>query len=202
MRGGPNFGADSQSVASPAPTRVFAERDPSTTAWRGECPQRTLCPNPDLPCASRAAELLDTVGVHGRTGAPVTQIAAAGAKRVGSPAPDIVCVEREGQATRHTGTSGADGLFFPPWTTHSTTGTPPTGTRRCRARPNCLPRWPGVRPILPPGESFRPRSCMRIYALRLSGSRLSGDNGARPSRAVDRLHRRGPGAGPRPSPPL
>ena len=38
--------------------RVFAEHNPAATAWRGECRQRGLCPNPDLPGASRAAELL------------------------------------------------------------------------------------------------------------------------------------------------
>src|SRR5256885_2046764 len=78
--------------------RVFAEHDPSTTAWCGECPQRGLCPNPDLPCASRAAELFDAVGVHRRTGAPVPQIAAARAERVRSLDPDIAGVEREGIA--------------------------------------------------------------------------------------------------------
>ena len=73
--------------------RVFAEHDPAAIAWRGECRQRGLCPNPDLPCASRAAELLDAVGVHGRTGAPVPQIAAARAERVRSLDRDIARVE-------------------------------------------------------------------------------------------------------------
>src|ERR1700730_16850739 len=54
--------------------------------------------NPDLPCASCAAELLYAVGVHGRTGAPVPQIAAARAERVRSLDPDIARVEREGIA--------------------------------------------------------------------------------------------------------
>jgi hypothetical protein len=71
---------------------------PAATARRGECRQRSLCPNPDLPCASRAAELLYAVGVHGRTGAPVPQIAAARAERVRSLDPDIARVEREGIA--------------------------------------------------------------------------------------------------------
>jgi hypothetical protein len=44
---------------------------PVAAAWRGECRQRGLCPNPDLPLASPAAELLDAVDVHGRTRAPV-----------------------------------------------------------------------------------------------------------------------------------
>jgi hypothetical protein len=44
----------------------------------------------------RAAELLDAVGVHRRTGAPVPQIAAARAERVRSLDPDIARVEREG----------------------------------------------------------------------------------------------------------
>ena len=62
-------------------------------------PQRRLCPNPDLPpCAGRAAELLDAVGVHGRTAAPGPQIAAARTERVRSFDPDIAGVEREGIA--------------------------------------------------------------------------------------------------------
>jgi hypothetical protein len=59
-----------------------------------------------LPCAGRAAELLDAVGVHDRTAAPVPQIAAgpsrtgtsldldiAGAKRKGTAALDAVPLE-------------------------------------------------------------------------------------------------------------
>jgi hypothetical protein len=76
----------------------FAEHDPAATAWSGECRQRSLFPNPDLPRAGRAAELLHAVGVHGRTGAPVPQIAAARAERVRSLDPDIARVEREGVA--------------------------------------------------------------------------------------------------------
>ena len=76
--------------------RGFAEHDPAATAWSGECRQRGLGPNRDLACASRAAELLYAVGVHGRTGAPVPQIAAARAERVRSFDPDIARVEREG----------------------------------------------------------------------------------------------------------
>src|SRR5438132_8441999 len=76
----------------------FAEHDPAATAWRGERRQRSLCPNPDLPCAGRAAELLYAVGVHGGAGAPVPQIAAARAERVRSLDPDIAGVEREGIA--------------------------------------------------------------------------------------------------------
>src|SRR5262249_38087137 len=75
--------------------RVFAEHDPPPTAWRGECPQRSFGPNLDLPCASRAAELLDAIGVHGRPRPPVPQIAAARAERVRTFNPDIVRVERE-----------------------------------------------------------------------------------------------------------
>src|SRR5207249_7254543 len=78
--------------------RGFAEHDPAAAAWRGECGQRGLCPNPDLPCASCAAELLYAVGVHGRTSAPVPQIAAARRERVRSLDPDIARVEREGIA--------------------------------------------------------------------------------------------------------
>src|SRR5436190_8760193 len=78
--------------------RGFAEHDPAATAWRGECRQRGLCPNPDPPCAGRAAELLDAVGVHGCAGAPVPQIAAARAERVRSLDPDIAGVKREGIA--------------------------------------------------------------------------------------------------------
>jgi hypothetical protein len=77
---------------------VFAEHDPAAIAWRGEGRQRRLCPNLDLPWAGRAAELLDAVGVHGRTGAPVPQIAAARRERVRALDPDIARVEREGIA--------------------------------------------------------------------------------------------------------
>src|SRR5207237_8356956 len=78
--------------------RRFAEHDPAAIAWGGECRQRSLCPNPDLPAASRAAELLYAVCVHGRTGAAVPQIAAARAERVRSLDRDIAGVEREGIA--------------------------------------------------------------------------------------------------------
>jgi hypothetical protein len=57
-----------------------------------------VCPNPDLPDAGCAAELLDAVGVHGRTAAPGPQIAAARAERVRSLDPDIAGVERKGIA--------------------------------------------------------------------------------------------------------
>ena len=50
-------------------------------------PQRGLCPNSDLPCASRAAELPYAVGDNGRTGVRVPQIAAAGTERVRSRDP-------------------------------------------------------------------------------------------------------------------
>src|SRR5260221_13895651 len=83
---------------SQAVSSGFAEHDPAAIAWSGECRQRRLCPNPDLPGAGRAAELLYAVGVHGRTGAPVPQIAAARAERVRSLDPDIAGVEREGIA--------------------------------------------------------------------------------------------------------
>jgi hypothetical protein len=62
-------------------------------------PPTRLCPNPDLPCAGRAAELLDAVGVHGRPRPPVPQIAAARAERMRSLDPDIARVERERIAT-------------------------------------------------------------------------------------------------------
>jgi hypothetical protein len=77
---------------------MFAEHDPAAAAWRGEGRQRRLCPNPDLPCAGRAAELLYAVGVHGRTGAPVPQVAAARAERMRSLDPDIAGAERKGIA--------------------------------------------------------------------------------------------------------
>jgi hypothetical protein len=111
------------------------------TAWRGECPQRGLCPNPDLPRACRAAELLYAVSVHGRTGAPIPQIAAAQAERVRSLDPDIARVEREGQPTRYIGTSGGDGLFSPNrrHTAPQAPGQPGTAFAE-RGRTACLPR--------------------------------------------------------------
>ena len=90
-------GADRHCCHRPS-ARGFAEHDPAAAAWRGECRQCRLCPNPDLPCASRAAELLYAVGVHGRTGAPVPQIAAARRERVRPLDPDIAGVERKGIA--------------------------------------------------------------------------------------------------------
>src|SRR5207253_8179566 len=78
--------------------RGFAEHDPAAIAGRGECRQRSLCANPDLPGAGGAAELLYAVGVHGRAGAPVPQVAAARAERVRSLDPDIARVELEGIA--------------------------------------------------------------------------------------------------------
>ena len=77
---------------------MFAEQYPAAAAGRGEGRQCRLCPNPDLPGASRAAELLDAVGVHGGAAAPGPQIAAARAERVRSLDPDIARVEREGIA--------------------------------------------------------------------------------------------------------
>jgi len=76
--------------------RVFAEYDPAAAAGRGEGRQRCLCPNPDLPGAGRAAELLYAVGVHRGTAARVPQIAGARAERVRSLDPDIARVERKG----------------------------------------------------------------------------------------------------------
>src|ERR1700724_1242215 len=78
--------------------RIFAEHDPAAIAWGGECRHPRLPPTPALPRAGRAAQLLDAVGVHGGTGAPVSQIAAARAERVRSLDPDIAGVEREGIA--------------------------------------------------------------------------------------------------------
>src|SRR5207248_6223006 len=78
--------------------RVVAEHDPAAAAWRGEGRQRGLRPNPDLPGAGRAAELLYAVGVHGAAAAPRAQIAADRAERVRALDPDIAGVEREGIA--------------------------------------------------------------------------------------------------------
>jgi hypothetical protein len=69
-------------------------RQPGITSFTGR--QLGRLPNePDLPCASRAAELLYAVGAHGRTGASVPQIAAARAERVRFLDPDIARVKRE-----------------------------------------------------------------------------------------------------------
>jgi hypothetical protein len=67
----------------------------------------SLCPNLDLPGAGRAAELLDAVGVHGRTAAPVPQIVAARRERVRSLDPDIASIEREGIAAFDAASVGA-----------------------------------------------------------------------------------------------
>src|SRR4051794_25092170 len=73
--------------------RVLPKHDPPPTTWRGEGPQRSLCPNLDLPRAGRAAKLLNAVGIHRGAGAPVSQIAAARAQRVRPLDPDIARVE-------------------------------------------------------------------------------------------------------------
>jgi len=61
-------------------------------------PPAPSLPEPDLPCAGCAEELLYAVGVRGRMGAPVPQIAAARRERVRSLDPDIARVEHEGIA--------------------------------------------------------------------------------------------------------
>src|SRR6516225_8234649 len=94
---GQRFGPPDPQCRGPS-ARGFAEHDPAAIAWRGECRQRSLCPNPDLPGAGSAAELLDAVGVHGGTGAAVPQIAAARREWVRSLDPHIAGVERESVA--------------------------------------------------------------------------------------------------------
>src|SRR6266436_10114009 len=82
--------------------RVFAEHDPAAAAWSGECRERSLCPNPDLPCASRAAERLYAVGVHGRTGAPSNpkHLGVPGPKRPRTPASAPAGARRNGLLLR------------------------------------------------------------------------------------------------------
>src|SRR6516225_3112010 len=94
---GQRFGPPDPQSRGPS-ARGFAEHDPAAIAWRGECRQRSLCRNPDLPGAGSAAELLDAVGVHGSAAAPGPQIAAARREWVRSLDPDIARVEREGIA--------------------------------------------------------------------------------------------------------
>ena len=61
-------------------------------------PPAPSLPNPDLPGAGRAAELLYAVGVHRRAAASGPQIAAARRERVRPLDPDIDGVETEGVA--------------------------------------------------------------------------------------------------------
>jgi hypothetical protein len=47
--------------------RMFSEHDPAAAAGRGKRRQRGFCPHGHLTLSSGAAQLFDTVGVHGGT---------------------------------------------------------------------------------------------------------------------------------------
>src|SRR5688500_13222580 len=80
---------------------ILTEHDPAAAAGRGKRRQRRLRPHRHLTLASRAAELFNTVGVHGSAGAPVAQIATAGTEGMRALDANIVRVKREGVAALH-----------------------------------------------------------------------------------------------------
>src|SRR6266581_6353441 len=81
--------------------RVLPEHDPAAAAGRGERRERGLGPYLDLSRASGAPELFDAIGVHGGAGAPVTQIATAGAEGMWTLDSDIASVKSEGITALH-----------------------------------------------------------------------------------------------------
>src|SRR3989454_10179721 len=80
---------------------MLPEHDPAAAAGRGERRERGLGPYLDLPRASGAPELFDAIGVHGSAGAPVPQIATAGAEGMRTLDADITRVKRQGVSTLH-----------------------------------------------------------------------------------------------------
>src|SRR5712691_4855820 len=81
---------------------MLPEHDPAAAAGGGERRERSLGSDLDLPRASAAQELFDAIGVHGGAGAPVTQIATAGAEGMWTLDSDIASVKREGLPALHT----------------------------------------------------------------------------------------------------
>src|SRR5712691_8997219 len=80
---------------------VLPEHNPAAAAGSGERRERGLGPYRDLPRASGAPELFDAIGVHGGAGAPVTQIATAGAEGMWAIDSDIASVKSEGITALH-----------------------------------------------------------------------------------------------------
>src|SRR2546425_7834488 len=80
---------------------MLPEHDPAAAAGRGERRERGLGPYLDLPRASGAPELFDAISVHSSAGAPVPQIATAGAEGMRALDSDIAGVKREGLAALH-----------------------------------------------------------------------------------------------------
>src|SRR5712691_4606627 len=80
---------------------MLPEHDPAAAAGGGERRERSLGSDLDLPWASSAPELLDAIGVHGGAGAPVPQIATAGAEGMRTLDADIARVKREGLPALH-----------------------------------------------------------------------------------------------------
>src|SRR5712692_3617339 len=81
---------------------MLPEHDPAAAAGGGERRERGLGSDLDLPRASGAPELFDAIGVHGGAGAPVTQIATAGAEGMRTLDADIASVKSEGITALHT----------------------------------------------------------------------------------------------------
>src|SRR5262245_5080826 len=73
---------------------ILPKHDPAAAARGGEGCERGLGPDLDLPRARAAPELFDAISVHGSAGAPVPQIAPAGAKGMRAFDADIAGVKR------------------------------------------------------------------------------------------------------------
>src|SRR5712691_5041823 len=80
---------------------MLPEHDPAAAAGGGERRERGLGSDLDLPRASGAPELFDAIGVHGGAGAPVPQIATAGAEGMRTLDANIARVKREGISALH-----------------------------------------------------------------------------------------------------
>src|SRR5712691_3248370 len=91
-----------QAWAATAPlARILPEHDPAAAARGGKRRERGLGPDLDLPRASGAPELFDAIRVHGGAGAPVPQIATAGAEGMRTLDANIARVKREGISALH-----------------------------------------------------------------------------------------------------
>ena len=76
-------------------TRVPGEHDPVSVTEGGERREGGFRPYIDLPWTRCTAQLFNTPGIHGGSGAAVPQVAAAGAKRMRTLHPDVPGVNGE-----------------------------------------------------------------------------------------------------------
>src|SRR5262245_52069387 len=80
---------------------VLPEHNPAAATRGGEGSECGLGPDFDLPRTSGASELFDAIGVHSGAGAPIPQIATAGAEGMRTLDADITRVKRESISTLH-----------------------------------------------------------------------------------------------------